>query len=253
MGIFDLTGKVAIVTGSSKGIGKSIAEQMAQQGAKVVISSRKAPACEEVAQNIRKSGGQAVAIPANISDKAQLENLVAQTRKQLGPIDILVCNAASNPYYGPTEKMPDDAFDKIMKNNILSNIWLSNLCAPDMKAKKDGAIIVVSSIGGLRGTAILGAYGISKAADMALVRNLALELGPHNIRVNTIAPGLVKTDFAKALWEDEALLENRLERSPLKRIGEPDDIGGIAVMLASRAGAFLTGQVIVVDGGVTIA
>jgi NAD(P)-dependent dehydrogenase (short-subunit alcohol dehydrogenase family) len=253
MSIFDLTGKVAIITGSSKGIGKSIAEQMARHGAKVVISSRKAPACEEVAESIRRAGGQAVAIPANISDKAQLENLVAKTRQHFGPIDILVCNAASNPYYGPTEKMPDDAFDKIMRNNILSNIWLSNLCAPDMKARKDGAIIVVSSIGGLRGTAILGAYGISKAADMALVRNLALELGPHNIRVNTIAPGLVKTDFAKALWEDEALLENRLERSPLKRIGEPDDIGGVAVMLASRAGAFLTGQVIVVDGGVTIA
>jgi NAD(P)-dependent dehydrogenase (short-subunit alcohol dehydrogenase family) len=179
--------------------------------------------------------------------------LVDKTRKAFGPIDILVCNAASNPYYGPTEKMPDDAFDKIMRNNILSNIWLANLCAPDMKAKKDGAIIVVSSIGGLRGTAILGAYGISKAADMALVRNLALELGPHNIRVNTIAPGLVKTDFAKALWEDEKLLENRLERSPLKRIGVPDDIGGIAVMLASRAGAFMTGQVLVADGGVTIA
>jgi NAD(P)-dependent dehydrogenase (short-subunit alcohol dehydrogenase family) len=226
---------------------------MARHGAKVVISSRKAPACEEVAESIRRAGGQAVAIPANISDKAQLETLVAKTRQHFGPIDILVCNAASNPYYGPTEKMPDDAFDKIMRNNILSNIWLSNLCAPDMKARKDGAIIVVSSIGGLRGTAILGAYGISKAADMALVRNLALELGPHNIRVNTIAPGLVKTDFAKALWEDEALLENRLERSPLKRIGEPDDIGGVAVMLASRAGAFLTGQVIVVDGGVTIA
>ncbi len=251
--MFDLTGKVAIITGSSKGIGKSIAEQMAKQGAKVVISSRKAPACEEVAESIRKAGGKAVAIPANISEKAQLEALVDKTHQHFGPIDILVCNAASNPYYGPTANMPDDAFDKIMRNNILSNIWLANLCAPDMKAKKDGAIIVVSSIGGIRGTAILGAYGISKAADMALVRNLAIELGPHNIRVNTIAPGLVKTDFAKALWEDEKLLENRLERSPLKRIGVPDDIGGIAVMLASRAGAFLTGQVIVVDGGVTIA
>lgn len=251
--MFDLTGKVAIITGSSKGIGKSIAEQMAKQGAKVVISSRKAPACEQVAEAIRKAGGQAIAVPANISDKAQLQHLVDETHRQFGPVDILVCNAASNPYYGPTEKMPDDAFNKIMQNNILSNIWLVNMVAPDMKAKKDGAIIVVSSIGGLRATAILGAYGISKAADMALVRNLALELGPHNIRVNTIAPGLVRTDFARALWEDEKLLENRLERSPLKRIGEPDDIGGVAVMLASRAGAFLTGQVIVVDGGVTVA
>jgi NAD(P)-dependent dehydrogenase (short-subunit alcohol dehydrogenase family) len=246
--LFDLTGKVAVVTGSSKGIGKSIAEQMARHGAKVVISSRKAPACEEVAESIRRAGGQAVAIPANISDKAQLETLVAKTRQHFGPIDILVCNAASNPYYGPTEKMPDDAFDKIMRNNILSNIWLSNLCAPDMKARKDGAIIVVSSIGGLRGTAILGAYGISKAADMALVRNLALELGPHNIRVNTIAPGLVKTDFAKALWEDEALLENRLERSPLKRIGEPDDIAKAVEFLLADA-PYVTGQILAVDGG----
>ena len=251
--MFDLKGKVAIITGSSKGIGKSIAEQMAKQGAKVVISSRKAPACEEVADAINKAGGKAVSIPANISEKAQLEKLVAETRKQLGPIDILVCNAASNPYYGPTAKMPDDAFTKIMQNNILSNIWLVNLCAPDMRAKKDGAIIIVSSIGGIRGTAVLGAYGISKAADMALVRNLAIELGPDNIRINAIAPGLVKTDFAKALWEDEKNLKLRLERSPLKRIGEPDDIGGIAVMLASRAGAFMTGQVIVADGGVTIA
>lgn len=251
--MFDLTGKVAIITGSSKGIGRSIAQQMARQGAKVVISSRKAPACEEVAEAIRKEGGQAISIPANISDRAQLQKLVDETRRQLGPVDILVCNAASNPYYGPTEKMPDEAFQKVMNNNILSNIWLINMVVPDMRAKKDGAIIIISSIGGIRGTPIIGAYGISKAADMALARNLAIELGPDNIRVNTIAPGLVKTDFARALWEDEKNLAARLERSPLKRIGEPDDIGGIAVMLASRAGAFMTGQVIVADGGVTIA
>ena len=251
--MFDLTGKVAIITGSSKGIGKSIAKEMAVQGAKVVISSRKAPACEEVAAEINKAGGTAISVPANISDKAQLEKLVAETRKQLGPVDILVCNAASNPYYGPTEDMPDEAFDKIMRNNILSNIWLTKMVLPDMRAKKDGAIIIISSIGGLRGTPILGPYGISKAADMALTRNLALELGGDNIRINTIAPGLIKTDFAKALWEDEKNLSKRLERQPLKRLGEPDDIGGIAVMLASRAGKFMTGQVIVADGGVLIA
>jgi NAD(P)-dependent dehydrogenase (short-subunit alcohol dehydrogenase family) len=251
--MFDLTGKVAIITGSSKGIGKSIAIEMARQGAKVAISSRKAPACEKVAAEIKKNGGTAISVPANISDKAQLEKLVAETRKQLGPIDIVVCNAASNPYYGATEDMPDDAFDKIMRNNILSNIWLIKMALPDMRAKKDGSIIIISSIGGLRGTPIIGAYGISKAADMALTRNLAIELGGDNIRVNTIAPGLIKTDFAKALWEDEKNLAKRLERQPLKRLGEPDDIGGIAVMLASRAGKFMTGQVIVADGGVLIA
>ena len=252
--MFDLTGKVAIITGSSKGIGRSIAREMAVQGANVVISSRKAPACEEVAAEINKLGrGKAVSIPANISDKAQLEKLVAETRKQLGPVDILVCNAASNPYYGPTEDMPDEAFDKIMRNNILSNIWLTKMVLPDMRAKKDGVIIIISSIGGLRGTPIIGAYGISKAADMALTRNLALELGGDNIRINTIAPGLIKTDFAKALWEDETNLAKRLERQPLKRLGEPDDIGGIAVMLASKAGKFMTGQVIVADGGVLVA
>ena len=251
--MFDLTGKVAVITGSSKGIGKSIAVEMARQGARVVISSRKAPACEEVVAEIKKNGGTAISVPANISDKAQLERLVAETRKQLGPIDIVVCNAASNPYYGPTEDMPDEAFDKIMRNNILSNIWLIKMALPDMRAKKDGSIIIISSIGGLRGTPIIGAYGISKAADMALTRNLAIELGGDNIRVNTIAPGLIKTDFAKALWEDEKNLAKRLERQPLKRLGEPDDIGGIAVMLASRAGKFMTGQVIVADGGVLIA
>jgi NAD(P)-dependent dehydrogenase (short-subunit alcohol dehydrogenase family) len=250
--LFDLTGKVAVVTGSSKGIGKSIAEQLALQGAKVVISSRKVPNCEEVAASIRKAGGEAIAVGCNISEKAQLENLVAETRKAFGPIDVLVCNAASNPYYGPTEKMPDEAFNKIMQNNILSNIWLINMCVPDMRAKKDGAIIIVSSIGGIRGTPVLGAYGISKAADMALTRNLAVELGPDNIRINTIAPGLVRTDFARALWENPAYLEKRLQTAPLRRIGEPDDIGGIAVMLAAKAGAFITGQTIVADAGVTI-
>lgn len=250
--LFDLTGKVAIVTGSSKGIGKSIALHLALQGAKVVVSSRKAPACEEAADEIRAAGGDATVITCNISDKGQCQNLVAETRKRLGPIDILVCNAATNPYYGPTEKMPDEAFTKIMQNNILSNIWLITNCLPDMRAKKDGAVIIVSSIGGVRGTPVLGAYGISKAADMQLARNLSIEYGPDNIRVNTIAPGLVKTDFAKALWDDPAYLDKRLQSAPLRRIGLPDDIGGIAVMLASKAGAFITGQTIIADAGVTI-
>ncbi len=252
MRLFDLSGKVAIVTGSSRGIGRSIAENLAEAGAKVVVSSRKLPACEEVAAAIRKSGGQAIAIAANISERAQLENLVQRTRAEWGAVDILVCNAASNPYYGPLGGLPDEVFDKIMRNNVLSNLWLCNAVLPEMKARKDGAVIIVSSIGGLKGTAVLGAYGISKAADMALARNLAMEWSPHNIRVNCIAPGLVKTDFAKALWENEAMRKQTEALTPLRRIGEPDDIGGIAVMLASKAGAFITGQVIVADGGVTI-
>lgn len=250
--LFDLTGKVAIVTGSSKGIGKSIAMHLALSGARVVVSSRKAPACEETAAEIRQAGGDATVIPCNISDKAQVERLVGETRKQLGPVDVLVCNAASNPYYGPNEKLPDEVFTKVMQNNILSNMWLVNLCLPDMRAKKDGSIIIVSSIGGVRGSSVIGAYCISKAADMQLARNLAMEYGPDNIRVNTIAPGLVKTDFAKALWEDPKYLNKRLESAPLRRIGEPDDIGGIAVMLAGKAGAFITGQTIIADAGVTI-
>jgi NAD(P)-dependent dehydrogenase (short-subunit alcohol dehydrogenase family) len=252
--MFDLSGKVAVITGSSKGIGKSIATEMARQGANVVISSRKAPACEEVAAEINKMGkGKAIAVPANISEKAQLERLVAETRKQLGPIDIVVCNAASNPYYGPTEDMPDEAFDKIMRNNILSNIWLIKMALPDMRAKKDGAIIIISSIGGLRGTPIIGAYGISKAADMQLTRSLAVEWSPKNVRVNCVAPGLVKTDFARALWEDPDRLKRTVSTAPLRRIGEPEEIGGVVAFLASKAASFMTGTVIIADGGSTIA
>jgi len=253
MSPFQLDGKVAIVTGSSRGIGRSIAEHLAAAGAKVVVSSRKAPACEEVVAAIRKTGGEAIAIPAHIGDKAQLEALVGETRKRWGRIDVLVCNAASNPYYGPMSGLSDDAFNKILQNNIVANHWLANLVLPEMAQRKDGAVIIVSSIGGLKGTATLGAYAISKAADMQLARNLAVEWGPHNVRVNCIAPGLVKTDFARALWENPETLGHYESQTPLRRIGQPDDIGGIAVFLASKAAAFVTGQTIVADGGVTIA
>ncbi|MGQ0580162.1 MAG: SDR family NAD(P)-dependent oxidoreductase [Betaproteobacteria bacterium] len=253
MKAFDLTGKVAIVTGSSRGIGRSIAGHLAAAGARVVVSSRKAPACEEVVQEIRTAGGEAVSIPANIGDKAQIEKLVGETRRQWGRIDVLVCNAASNPYYGPMAQMPDDAFNKILQNNVVSNHWLANLVLPEMAQRKDGVVIIVSSIGGLKGTGVLGAYAISKAADMQLARNLAVEWGRHNIRVNCIAPGLVKTDFARALWENPETLRRYETLTPLGRIGEPDDIGGIAAFLASPAAAFITGQTIVADGGVTIA
>jgi NAD(P)-dependent dehydrogenase (short-subunit alcohol dehydrogenase family) len=250
--LFDLTGKVAVVTGSSKGIGKAIAMHLALSGAKVVVSSRKAPVCEEAAAEIRKAGGNATVIPCNISDKAQCEKLIAETQKQLGPVDILVCNAASNPYYGPNEKLPDEVFMKVMQNNILSNMWLINNCLPDMRAKKDGSIMIVSSIGGLKASTVIGAYCISKAADMQMARNLAAEYGPDNIRVNTIAPGLVTTDFARALYEDPQKRAAREAATPLRRLGAPDDIAGLAVLLAGKGGAFITGQTFVADGGTTI-
>lgn len=254
MSLFSLTGKVAVITGSSKGIGKAIAERMAEQGAKVVISSRKAGPCDEVAAaiNTQFGAGTAVSIPANISSKEQLKNLVDETHRHFGKIDILVCNAASNPYYGPMAGIEDDQFRKIFENNVLANHWLIGFVAPQMIDRKEGSIIIVSSIGGLRGTPVIGAYGISKAADLQLARNLAHEYGPHNVRVNCIAPGLIKTDFARALWEDAEALKHRTATTPLRRIGEPDEIAGAAVFLASQAGSFVTGQTIVVDGGVTI-
>ncbi|HET6472112.1 MAG TPA: SDR family oxidoreductase [Pseudomonadales bacterium] len=254
--LFDLSGHVALITGSSKGIGKAIAQEMARHGARVVISSRKGDVCEAVAAAINadvQGAGEAVAIPAHVGEKAELERLVAETRRRLGPIDVLVCNAAVNPYHGPSKDIPDSAFDKIMSVNIRSNHWLAHLVLPEMVERKRGSIMIVSSIGGLRGSTELGAYAISKAADVQLVRNLACEYGPYNIRVNAISPGLVRTDFARALWENPANLERRTAHDPLRRIGEPDEIAGIAVYLASRAGSFTTGQNFVIDGGATIA
>lgn len=254
MSLFDLTGKVAVITGSSRGIGRAIAERMAEQGAKVVISSRKPEPCAEVAASINKAhgAGRAISVPANISSKADLQHLVEETNKQFGKIDIVVCNAASNPYYGPLAGIEDDQFRKILENNVIANHWLINFAAPQMIERKDGAIIIVSSIGGLRGSPVIGAYNISKAADFQLARNLAVEYGPHNVRVNCIAPGLIKTDFAKALWDNPETLKRSTANAPLRRIGEPDEIAGAAVFLASKAGSFMTGQALVIDGGVTI-
>ena len=254
MNLFDLSGQVAVITGSSRGIGRAIAERLAEHGARVAISSRTAKDCEEVAAgiNARHGAGTAIAKAASISSKPDLEALVAETGRVLGPISILVCNAASNPYYGPQAGISDAQFRKILDNNIIANHWLVQLTAPQMVERKAGSIVIVSSIAGVRGNAVIGAYGISKAADMQLARNLAVEYGPHNIRVNCIAPGLIKTDFARALWEDEAMLARRNSSTPLRRIGEPDEIAGAAVFLASRAGSFMTGQTLVIDGGVTI-
>ena len=251
--LFDLTGMVAIVTGASRGIGRAIAERMAQQGAKVVVSSRKIDACQEVVDGIVARGGEAIAVACNIGRKPELQALVDATLEKWGRIDSLVCNAAINPHFGPAIDMPDEAFDKIMASNVKSNLWLAHMALPGMAAQGGGSVIIVSSIGGLRGSPVLGGYGISKAADMQLARNLAVEYGPSNVRVNCIAPGLVQTDFAKYLWENPELLKTVTEPAPLKRIGQPDEIAGTAVYLCSPASAYVTGQTLVVDGGLTIA
>lgn len=254
MNLFDLSGKTAIITGSSRGIGRAIAIAFAAQGARVVISSRKQDACDIVAGeiNARHGKGRATAIAASLSDHAALESLIATTRERVGPIDILVCNAASNPYYGPLTGIPDEMFRRILDNNIIANHWLIRMAAPDMIKSGEGAIIIISSIGGFTASTHIGAYNISKAADFQLARNYAAELGPHGIRVNCIAPGLIKTDFARALWENPEILAQQIKASPLRRIGEPEDIAGAAVFLASPAGRFITGQSITLDGGTTI-
>ena len=253
MSLFDLSGKSAIITGSSRGIGRAIAEAMADQGAKVTMSSRKPGPCQEVAAaiNEKHGDGTAIAVPANISSKEELQAMVDATNKAFGKIDVVVCNAAANPYYGPMEGITDDQFEKVLQNNIISNHWLIQMCMPQMRERKDGAIILVSSIGGLRGSPIIGAYNISKAADFQLARNLATEYGKDNIRVNCIAPGLIRTDFARALWEDPQNLKRALSGTPMARIGEPEEIAGAACYLASKAGSYMTGQMMVVDGGAT--
>ena len=254
MGLFDLTGKVAIVTGSSRGIGRASVEALAQHGARVVISSRKQDACQAVAAAINEWHGEerAISIAASISDKGALERLVAQTRASWGQVDVLVCNAASNPYYGPLTRIADEQFRKIMDNNVLSTHWLIQLVAPEMRTRGDGSIVIISSIGGLRGSPVIGAYNVSKAADLQLARNYAVEFGPDNVRVNSIAPGLIRTDFARALWEDPERIRAANESVPLRRIGEADEIAGAVVFLASPASRFMTGQVMVIDGGATI-
>ncbi|MEN2977538.1 glucose 1-dehydrogenase (plasmid) [Tistrella bauzanensis] len=249
---FDLKGKTALITGSSRGIGRAIAVMFAEAGARVVVSSRKVDACNAVVDEIRAKGGEAVAIGCNISDKDQIGRLVDQAEAAYGPVDVLVCNAAVNPFYGPMSAIPDDAFAKTLDVNIRSNVWLVNRVAPQMAERGGGAIVIISSIAGLTGSRMLGAYAISKAADIQLARNLALEWGKKSIRVNCIAPGLVKTDFAKALWDNPETLEKALASSPLNMIGEPRDIAGAALLLASDAGRFITGTTIVVDGGATI-
>jgi dehydrogenase/reductase SDR family protein 4 len=250
--LFDLSGKVAIVTGSTRGIGRAIAERFAQRGARVVISSRDADACAAVAQAIVDAGGEALAVAAHVGKKDQLQNLVERTVAAWGGIDLLVCNAAVNPYYGPLSGIGDEAWDRIMNSNVRSALWLANLAFPHMAERGGGSAMFLSSIVGVSGTGVIGAYAVSKTALIGLARSLAVEWGPRGIRVNALAPGIVKTDFAKALWDNPEIAEATIRRTALRRLAEPDDVAGAAVFLASRASAYVTGQTILIDGGVTI-
>ncbi len=252
--LFDLSGKTAIVTGASRGIGEAIARRLAQHGANVVVSSRKPDACQAVVESINEAESREAAftIGCNISHKEELQRLVDETKQKWGPADILVSNAAVNPYYGPSAGMSDDQFDKILTCNVKASHWLAQMVLPEMRAKKDGAIIIISSIGGFIGSASIGAYNISKAADLQLARNLAVEAGPDNIRINCICPGVVKTYFAEALWKDPKVEKMMTQRLPLRRFGEPDHIAGAAVFLASPAGQWMTGQAMIIDGGTMV-
>ena len=193
-----------------------------------------------------------MAIASTLSSRQSLATMIDRTLERWGRIDALVCNAASNPYYGPLSGISDEQFGKILQNNIVANNWLVGMVAPGMRQRRDGAILIISSIGGLVGSPVIGAYNISKAADMQLARNLAVELGPDNIRVNCVAPGLIRTDFSRALWDDPDTMARYREMTPLGRMGEPDEIAGAALMLLSPAGRFITGQTVVIDGGATI-
>ena len=253
MSLFNLKNKSFLITGSSKGIGKSIAFHAADHGAQVIISSRKIDACKETADEINEHCGAEVAFPiqANIAHEEELNNLVNQTNKLLGKIDVLICNAATNPFMGSMADIPSDAFDKVMNNNIKANHILTNLVTPQMIDRKDGVIIIISSVGGTIGSNLIGTYNISKAADIQMVKNIAVEYGHHNIRANTVAPGLIRTDFARGLWENPVIHEQYTKTHPMRRIGEPDEVAGAVIMLASDAGKYINGQTIIVDGGAT--
>lgn len=251
MSIFDLTGRVALLTGASKGMGLAMATGLAEHGATVVISSRKQDQLDQAADGINRTVGaeRAVAIACNIGHKEQIEALVDTTRTRVGPIDIVIGNAGVNPYYGPTSEIPDDAYEKTMTANVQSNLWLATMVVPDMIEKGRGSMVFTSSIGAFKPSVMLGAYGMSKLALIGLVRNLAAEFGPKGVRFNAICPGLVKTDFARELW-DNPEVEARIQGEiPLRRLGEPEDFVGLAVYLASDASRYMTGQALTVCGG----
>ncbi|TMM55286.1 SDR family NAD(P)-dependent oxidoreductase [Sulfitobacter sabulilitoris] len=251
MSMFDLTGKVALLTGASKGMGLAMATGLAQHGATVVISARKQDQLDAAAAGIDQAVGatRAHGVACNVGYKDQLQALVDRTHDIAGPIDIVVGNAGVNPYYGPTSEIPDDAYEKTMAANVQSNLWLAQMVAPDMVTKGAGSMMFTSSIGAFKPSVMLGTYGMSKLALIGLVRNLAAEFGPKGIRFNAICPGLVKTDFARELWDNPDVAKRIENDIPLRRLGEPDDFAGLAVYLGSDASRYMTGQALTVCGG----
>jgi len=249
--LFDLTGKVALLTGASKGMGLAMAQALASHGATVVISSRKQDQLDAAAAAINEACGaqRAHAVAANAGRKQELQALVDKTHELAGPIDILVGNAGVNVHYGNISEIPDEAYEKTMATNVQANLWLARMVVPDMIEKGAGSMMFTSSVGALKPSSTLGLYGVSKLALIGLVRNLALEYGPKGIRANAICPGLVRTDFAKALWDNPEAEERANSQIPLRRLGEADDFGGVAVFLASDASRYMTGQALTVCGG----
>jgi NAD(P)-dependent dehydrogenase (short-subunit alcohol dehydrogenase family) len=250
--LFDLHGKVALLTGATRGIGRAMAESMARVGARVVISSEAADTCESVARDLCTLGLDVIGIPCDVTSRPALEALVATTYQKRERIDVLVCNAGVASHSGPLATATDQDWDLTMTVNLRSVLWLTNLVIPAMAARHGGCVIITSSIAGVRGNKLIGLYGLSKAGNAELVRNLAVEWGPHNVRVNAISPGVIRTEFARPMLENEAVMRRRIALTPLRRVGEPHEVAGLAVLLASSAGAFITGQNLIVDGGTTI-
>ena len=249
---FDLKGKVAIITGASRGIGQAVAEAYAREGVKVVISSRKQDGLDSVAPSIRASGGEALPVAAHNGDKAALQALAQAAVDAYGRVDILVNNAATNPHFGTLLDAEDSLWQKTIEVNIMGTVWLTQAVVPVMRQNGGGKIINVASVNGLRPGTMQGIYSMTKAALINLTQTLAMELASDGIYVNAIAPGLIRTQFARVIWENDNIRDPIMARTPLKRVGEPHDIAGIALFLASSASDYATGQTFVIDGGLTI-
>ena len=252
--LFNLENKNVLLTGASKGMGLAMAQGLVNHGANVVISSRKLDQCEKAAKTINDSIDQekAFAYSCNTSSKDELNALVDFSMSKLGSITTLVCNAGVNSFFGSMSEIDDESYDKTMNTNVKSNHWLINMVSPFMKESGGGSIMITSSIAAFDASETLGTYSISKLAVLGLVRNYASELGPSNIRVNAICPGLVKTDFSKLLWENPDAEKATSQRMPLRRLGEADDFMGVAVFLASDESSFMTGQALTICGGASM-
>jgi len=255
LGLFDLAGKVALLTGATRGIGLAMARQFLSAGAAVVVSSNEPQACAQVAAQLSAEFGsdaRVLGVACDVAVRQELKALVAATLAALGRIDVLCCNAGIAPHAGPLYTASDQDWDRTMTVNLRSMVWLTSLVVPGMAERGDGAVILTASLAGLRGNKHIGLYGLAKAGCAQLARNLAVEWGPRNVRVNAISPGLIDTEFARPISADPAALPRRLAATPLRRLGHPDEVAGVALLLASRAGGFITGQNIVVDGGTLI-